>query len=72
MLNDPVEVSRHRFVMKAIDASLLTGYLEDLESSESARRHVREVIVELREQFDEYQAILSKFLREYGNEIDRK
>ena len=65
MLNDPVEVSRHRFVMKAIDASLLTGYLEDLESSESARRHVREVLLDLREQFDEYQELLSQFLREY-------
>lgn len=68
MLNDPVEVSRHRFVMKAIDASLLTGYLEDLESSESARRHVREVLLDLREQFEEYQELLSKFLREFGNE----
>lgn len=66
--NDPVEVSRHRFVMKAINASLLTGYLEDLESSESARRHVREVLLDLREQFEEYQELLSQFLREYGNE----
>jgi hypothetical protein len=55
--------------MKAINASLLTGYLEDLESSESARRHVREVLLDLREQFDEYQALLSKFLREYGNDV---
>lgn len=69
MLNDPVEVSRHRFVMKAINASLLTGYLEDLESSESARRHVREVLLDLREQFDEYQELLSQFLREYGNDV---
>jgi len=69
MLNDPVEISKHRFVMKAINASLLTGYLEDLESSESARRHVREVLLDLREQFDEYQALLSQFLREYGNDV---
>ena len=69
MLNDPVEISKHRFVMKAINASLLTGYLEDLESSESARRHVREVLLDLREQFEEYQALLSKFLREYGNDV---
>ena len=69
MLNDPVEISKHRFVMKAINASLLTGYLEDLESSESARRHVREVLLDLREQFDEYQELLSQFLREYGNDV---
>lgn len=69
MLNDPVEISKHRFVMKAISASMLTGYLDELETSESARRHVREVITELRENFEEYQALLSKFLREYGNDV---
>ena len=69
MLNDPVEISKHRFVMKAISASMLTGYLDELETSESARRYVREVITELRENFEEYQTLLSKFLREYGNDV---
>ena len=60
-----LECAKDRFLMKAMAAAILPSYV-NMESAGS-RQHVYEVLCGLYERFNEYDKLLSEFLKESEN-----
>ncbi len=61
-INSKLECAKDRFLMKAMGVAIMPSYINM--DSESSRNHVFESLCELQSRFEEYEKLLSEFIRE--------